>query len=350
VIVGIHPDHGQALTSFSKRYVDILEHNGIGVRVLSLDTPEFWEVIRGLDAYIYRFVHSPFEKQRASAILPVLERELALPVFPNDATAWHFDDKVRQHYLLTANGFPTIDTWVFWTRAAAQRWLDTAVLPVVFKVRSGAGAAGVALVHNRPQAERYLKRAFSSGFLGYWIPMSLQPVSYKEAYRRFRKQAGRLKMKWLDPVPYYEGAPEVQRNHVLFQQYLPGNSFDTRVNIIGNRAFAFRRHNRPGDFRASGSGNIDWDPAAIDLDAVTIAFQVSKRLGFQSMAYDFLYDLDGGLRICEISYTYKDWGVHTCPGYWDGDLNWHQGRYWPQFCQLQDLLGLPDLQQPASDE
>jgi len=39
--------------------------------------------------------------------------------------------------------------------------------------------------------------------------------------------------------------------------------------------------------------------------------------------------------------------VHQCTGYWDKDLNWHEGHFWPQFCQLQDLLNMPELKQPV---
>ena len=56
---------------------------------------------------------------------------------------------------------------------------------------------------------------------------------------------------------------ELQRDYLLVQEFLPGNGFDTRITVIGNRAFGFRRFNRPDDFRASGSGRIDWNPAAI---------------------------------------------------------------------------------------
>jgi hypothetical protein len=64
------------------------------------------------------------------------------------------------------------------------------------------------------------------------------------------------------------------------------------------------------------------------------------------MAYDFLYDEHGNIRCCEMSYTYDDIAVRNCPGYWDKDLRWYEGHYWPQFCHIQDMLMLPRLKQP----
>src|SRR6185503_17089802 len=50
---------------------------------------------------------------------------------------------------------------------------------------------------------------------------------------------------------------EPNTGYILLQEFLSNNKFDTRVTVIGNRAFAYRRFNRPNDFRASGSGNFD---------------------------------------------------------------------------------------------
>jgi hypothetical protein len=69
-------------------------------------------------------------------------------------------------------------------------------------------------------------------------------------------------------------------------------------------------------------------------------------MNFQSMAYDFLYDENGEAAFCEISYTYADFAIHDSPGYWDSSLNWHEGHFWPQYCQLIDALKMPDLRQP----
>jgi hypothetical protein len=133
---------------------------------------------------------------------------------------------------------------------------------------------------------------------------------------------------------------------VLFQKYLPNNEYDTRVTIIGNRAFAFRRFNRKNDFRSSGSGLINYEKDKVDKVFIRQAFDISMKLGFQSMAYDFLWDEDHKLALCEISYTYVDVAVYNCFGYWDVDLNWHNGNNWPQYFHLVDLLQNPSLLQP----
>ena len=139
------------------------------------------------------------------------------------------------------------------------------------------------------------------------------------------------------------------KNYALFQKFLPNNDCDTRVTVIGERAFAFRRMVREDDFRASGSGNIDYDPSKIDMRCIQLAFNVSQKMGFQSMAYDFLLNEKGEPEFCEISYTCKSCAVHNCTGYWDPEMNWHEGQYWPEYLHLVDALGLPDLKVPEMD-
>lgn len=136
------------------------------------------------------------------------------------------------------------------------------------------------------------------------------------------------------------------QGYAFFQDFLPNNNYDTRVTVIGRRSFAFQRKNRPTDFRSSGSGIIDFSPNNIDHRCLKIAFSISQKFNFQCMAYDFLYDLNKQPIINELSGQFVDSAIYSCPGYWDENLNWHEGHLWPQYCQIQDLLSKDDLIQP----
>lgn len=143
-----------------------------------------------------------------------------------------------------------------------------------------------------------------------------------------------------------ESGWDLHKNHIYFQEFLPENQFDTRITVIGRRAFGFRRLNRPNDFRASGSGRIDWDPQGIDQGSIVLGFEVAARLGTQSVALDVLRKEDRQV-VSEISYTYASWGVHGCPGHWEirddtdpGALVWKPGQMWPEEAQIADFLAL----------
>jgi len=224
--------------------------------------------------------------------------------------------------------------------------MESATLPVVFKLKGGAGSSNVVLVHERPLGKKLIRRMFGRGMQSRRVPWGT--VSWKDFNLKswIRHKGGYVirRIRAGNTSPGFEP----HKNYALFQKYLHNNDFDTRVTVIGNRAFAFRRLNRPNDFRSSGSGRIDYDISRIDMECVKKAFNVSNAMDFQSMAYDFWYDDDGNVNFCEASYTYVDTAIHECPGYWDSDLKWHEGHYWPQYFQLIDALGLPDLKQPEN--
>ena len=113
---------------------------------------------------------------------------------------------------------------------------------------------------------------------------------------------------------------------------------EVRVTVIGNRAFGFIRHNRQGDFRASGSGRIEYDAARVPPAAVRTSHAISRTCGFQSMAYDYLLSREGKPLLSEISYCYLSRAVHDCPGCWDRDLRWTEGHVWPEDAHVDDFL------------
>ncbi|MBM4334042.1 MAG: hypothetical protein FJ117_22965 [Deltaproteobacteria bacterium] len=347
-LVGIHRDPDHEFNGELHRYERILDHNKIEHVKLSVDDLDFWEQVSKLCLFIYCWRHDDRSRHAAQAILPVVEHEIGIPTYPNTKTSWHYDDKIRQWYLLKSHGFPMIRSWVFWGRDQALAWAKDAPLPVVFKLKRGAGSTNVLKLDTRKAVVRMINLMFGPGVAAEGLPKSLN----KGAWKMFLRWCAVHKRMWQGkPAPYTMRKPnwEVHRNYILFQEYLPGNNCDMRITVIGNRAFGFRRMNRPGDFRASGSGLIDYDIAGIDPRCVEIAFDISRKMGFQSMAYDFLKAPNGKWQIAEISYLYLDTAIWRCSGYWDDNLKWVQGHYWPQYCQLVDALRMPELKQPGMD-
>ncbi len=346
--VGIHLDRYNILSKYTKVYFDILAYNSIEAIPLSTWDKDFFQKIKTVDYFIYRWYHYDYDRQMALTIIPIVENELQIPCFPNLATCWHFDDKIKQYYVSVAQNLPMTESYVFWNKKDAKAWIDDATFPVIFKLKGGAGSQNVSLIKKKSQAIRLTKRLFGSGIK----EMSLfdsGSTSFKDfnIYKKIKNLAWHLKMRSKGQPVETNYTP--QKNYILFQKYLPNNQFDTRITIIGNRAFAFRRFNRKNDFRSSGSGMIDYNKEEISLEHVKTAFTVSKKMKFQCMAYDFLYNENGGSEFCEMCYTFVDKAVYKCNGYWDDSLNWHEGHYWPQFCQLQDLLQMPELKQPIID-
>lgn len=283
-----------------------------------------------------------FVKNFASRVVQAVEHGIGIPVFPSWKTIWHFDDKIAQTYLLQAAGLPTPQTWIFWDRDEAMRFARTASYPLVIKLASGITSENVALLQSYSDAWYWIDRMFGSGLLALQWP-TIRP---RGAVVRRASDAVRLLTKGIPPA--LGNRTDLQKGYVLLQEFLPGNQFDTRVTVIGNRAFAFQRLNRPDDFRASGSGRIEFDPSMIDLGNVRLAFQAARQLQTQSLATDVLYR-NGERVLVEISYYYEGWAVQACPGHWelrgepkDGQLDWIEGEMRPEDAILADFLAVLD--------
>lgn len=333
--IAIQPDDYGPSNSSSPLWSLLLREAGHEVREVDVRRADILEQLRGCHGFMWRHGQYPNDRQVARRLLPVVERYLGLVVYPDQNTCWHYDDKVAQAYLLEAAGVPIPKTWVWYDADLAKEWARAAPYPLVLKLWSGAGSENVRLVSTSEEAERWVNLVFGDGVHS----LNDEPAPRWPPGRTRLRASARLLLKGVrpDPLPPPESCWELHKNYVLFQEFLSGNAFDTRVTVIGDRAFGFRRYNRDDDFRASGSGRIDHDPAGVAPEFVRLAFDVARKLGAQSCAID-------GLRrgadpvVGEISYTYASYAVHGCPGHWDAGLNWHEGQLWPEQAQVADFL------------
>lgn len=328
---------------FERRWPEFLRAHGAEPVPVDLRSPTGRSALNGCHGVMWHWMHTPADKQMAADALWVIEHEYRLPIFPDQATRWSFDDKIAQALWFEALGLPVAKSWVFGDATAAEDWASRATYPLVAKTSTGAGSTGVHRIASASEARAWIRRAFSRR--GIW-PGPVYPPGVSRARRgleammRFGGRVLATPAFWFArgvplPSPFWG----IDKNLVLFQEFLPGNAYDTRVTIIGNRAFGFRRMNRPGDFRASGSGRIDYDPKGVDPRCVRLAFDAARKLRTQSAAFDILFaGPGGGPRIVEMCYGYLSEAVQACPGHWDEALQWHEGAMWPEEAHVIDYL------------
>jgi glutathione synthase/RimK-type ligase-like ATP-grasp enzyme len=248
-------------------------------------------------------------------------------VFPDFNTNWHFDDKVGQKYLLELIKAPFASTWVFYEKKNALDWVNSSTFPKVFKLRGGAGSSNVRLVKDKSEALKIVSQAFGKGFSSY-----NKYGDFKENFRKFHWQKHAIiellkSFRRLLFSTRHARTVGPQKGYVLFQEFIPGNKFDIRVVTIGDRAFAIKRLVRKNDFRASGSGLIVYNKSEIDEHCIEIAFETTKKLDAQCVAYDFVFDNKNNPLIVEINYGFEHRAYFPCPGYWDRQMNWHEGKF-----------------------
>ncbi len=333
--IGIHPRSG----SFSDRWIEYCRERHIPFQIVDAFSSDLMEQAKDLKAFLWHWAYGDHASQLvARQILRSLE-VAGLLVFPDMNTCWHYDDKVGQKYLLEAIKAPLAPTWVFYRLEDARNWLADTTFPKVFKLRGGGSSDNVKLVTNSREAYRLCKLAFSRGFDP--IPSYFGDLKTKVHKIRSKQdlwsKARRAPMVLGNIAKQRKHFPR-ERQYVYFQEYMGGNACDTRVTVIGDRAFAFQRGNRPGDFRASGSGCIDYSPESVDPDMVKEAFRVARGVGSQSLALDFVYDSQHRPALLEISYCFVPGAVQACPGYWDESLTWHAGQVYAEDAILEGIL------------
>jgi hypothetical protein len=343
-VIAIQPDDNGPSDSSSPMWSDILRAAGHEVRLVNVFSSDILTQLRGCDGFMWRHIHHPDNLQVARRLLPVLERTLRIPIYPSQSTCWHYDDKIAQHYLFQALDIPAPKTWVWFDKDLALAWAKYADYPIISKLSGGAGSDNVVKLKSYSESERIISKLFGTGV------RTLNPS--REPFGRGRgrlckslRMTGRalrnicqysLLGKEPDPEPtgtYWQ----LHKNYFLCQEFLDGNNYDTRITIIGNRAFGFRRFNRPNDFRASGSGLVDWNTTEIDPSFISLGFEIAKKLNMQSCALDFLRR-EGEPVVCEVSYTFVSKFIHACPGHWDPDLKWHPGQMFPEAAEISDFL------------
>lgn len=315
---------------FTERWIAYCEREHIPYRLVNCHRSDVIDQVRGCAAVLYNHHQgNPVDLLMAKPLLFALEHA-GIPVFPDFKTNWHFDDKVGQKYLFEALDVKErIPTWIFYSESEALAWTESVPFPKVFKLSSGAGSQHVRLVRNAGHAKALIRQAFGRGFPRYagWDNL-------RERYRKFRlgKSSaldvlkGLVRLVW---APRYARLLGRVRGYVYFQEFLPGNPFDIRVIVIGDRAFALKRLVREGDFRASGSGSFKVGREEFREDTIQLAFDLNQRLNAQCVAYDFVFDQKNKPRVVEINYGFWPGGYDNCPGYWDRNLNWHEGLFDP---------------------
>ncbi|MEI8273993.1 MAG: hypothetical protein WCG08_15370 [Paludibacter sp.] len=327
---------------FCIRWVSYCKKNNIEYKLVDCCKNDIISQLNDCDALMWQpeqnnYQHVLFAKQLLFSI-----QQSGKKVFPDFNTCWHFDDKVGQKYLLESIGAPLVPSYVFYTKTEAMEWVKNTNFPKVFKLRGGAGSANVKLVKSAFNARKLIRKAFSTGFSPHNKIENLN-----ERIRKYKKgndsklNVFKAFVRLFVPANYSKMSSN-EKGYIYFQDYIPNNSFDIRVIVIGEKAFAIKRIVRKNDFRASGSGNVVYNKENFPIDTIELSFLLSEKMKTQCIAYDFVYDVNGNALVVEISYGFATSVYDSCVGYWDKSLNFIEGSFIPQDWMVELILKLKE--------
>ena len=323
-MIAIHHSKG----SFSDRWIAYCKANEIAYKIVDCYQSDIMHQLDDCDALMWHINHQNskdvlFAKQLLYSVNAAGKR-----VFPDYNTAWHFDDKVGQKYLLEAIGAPLVPTWIMYNKKDALVWAEKNSFPKVFKLRGGAGSANVRLAKTKSEAVQLIEKAFGRGFSQY------------DSLRNLKERIRKYKLGKTDIFDVVKGFVRIiyptkytmvagrERGYVYFQEFIPENNYDIRVIVIGDKAFAIKRMVRDDDFRASGSGNIRYEKENFEDTTIKLSFFVALNLKSQCVAFDYVYQ-DKQPYLVEISFGFVKEVYDSCVGYWDKDMTWYPGAFNP---------------------
>ena len=327
----------QKSNDFSSKWIEYCQENNIAHKIVNCYDNDIIRQLGDCDALMWHFNQShPKDVLFAKQLIFALQTA-GKKVFPDFHTAWHFDDKVGQKYLLEAIDAPLVPTYLFYEKSKALDWIEKTDFPKVFKLRKGAGSAHVKLAETASEARKLVNKAFGSGFSQYDKIANLKDRWYK--YRQgntglWNVVKGVLR---LGKTTEFAKVAGREKGYIYFQDFIPGNDYDIRVIVIDGKAFAIKRLVRENDFRASGSGHVLYDKEHFDEDTIQLSFEVAEKVKSQCLAIDYVFK-DGNPMIVELSYGFIKEVYYKCEGYWDQNLNWHPGSFDAQGWMVESLL------------
>ena len=303
-----------------------LEINGIPYKTIDCyhyDIVHSLEDYSGIIWHYQNFVNA--DLMEAQHLLDIAESK-GLKVFPDHNTAWHFDDKIAESYLLDSVGAPIPKYWVFYELDKVIDWAkNEATYPLVAKLRRGSGSNNVKIMRRSSELIRYSKRMLTKGY------SPAQSILYKtyskvQSAHSFKALLNRAKRipDFLKARAFGKGMP-IEKGYCYFQEFIENDGYDLKVVVVGDKCTFLARNVRKGSFKASGGGDLSYDRSKIPTSVVEDAFITADALGSQCMGFDFVVNKETNKGvIIEMCYGFDFEAVYGCGGYWDRDLTWHE--------------------------
>lgn len=314
-------------TSWTPRLIQYCADNNINYKIVNCYSNDIIEKLDDYSALIWNYSNFVISDiLEARNIMKVAENK-HLITFPSGNDGWHFDDKIAQMYALKSVDASIPESWVFYSKDDCIQWLgDSAIYPVVAKLRCGSGSNNVKLIKNKKQAIKYAKKMFSKGL----DPMpSLRYKAYSKLQSATDISVIISRIKKIPQFLYTRNHAKmmpIEKGYCYFQKFIKNDGYDLKVVVVNDKLTFCARNIRKNDFRASGGGSIYYDKTLITDQIIDESFNVADKLNLKCVGFDFVVDNDTGFgKIVEMCYGFDYSAQEDLGGYFDRDHVWHDG-------------------------
>lgn len=309
---------------WTNRWIDHCEKQEFDYQVINCYHYDVIEKLQDLDILLWHPSNGVLADMMEARSILYVAKQLGLSVFPDFSTAWHFDDKIAQSYMLQSINAPIPNFWVFYLLEDCKNWINKHdTYPIIAKLKSGCGSTNVRMLESKDEALSYARRMFKGGF-------SPAPSMFFKAKSKLQsshdwktvKDRVRRIPEFLHNLSRSKQFPN-ERCYAYFQEFIPNDGYDLKVVVIGEKVCGFSRKNRKGDFRASGGGDIVYDNSLVTDQVRNSALATSRKLGFQCMGFDYVVDnRTGEGLIVEMCFGFSNEALLQTGGYWNPEGDW----------------------------
>ena len=342
-MIAIHHVKG----TFSGNWIKYCERNNVEYQIVDVFSLSIKTIVINFKGLMWNWDLNDDRSMLVSRDIIYALGTLKFPVFPDFKTCSFYENKLLQKYLFEIHSIPTPKSCAQFDKQKSLSFISNCSYPIVFKLKTGAGSHNVKLIYNKKEAKNFVNRLFKNG---------LNPLNFversKDRLRAFKKKKNiRLLISFIislfniifkvKPPQYKLRNREI--GYFYTQEYIDDNKYDDRIVIIGNRCYCLRRYCRTGDFRASGSGNFEYDHNIFPKESIQICFDAAYKLKSQCVAFDVIYKNCKPL-IIEMSYSFSSGHPYcNCDGFFDKDLKWHSEFVSPEDAMIIDFLNKIDV-------
>ncbi|HQG76601.1 MAG TPA: hypothetical protein PLS58_03870 [Bacteroidales bacterium] len=222
----------------------------------------------------------------------IISKVFGFKIYPSYEECYIYENKKLLSDYLKARNLPCPLSHVFYSLKEALRFITNASFPIVAKTSIGGSGSGVTIIKSKRQAEKYVRKAFSStgirrqtgpnravGSPSKWLKKAINSPAYL---------ISRLKL-------YRSIYRSGEKGYVIFQDFIP-HDFEWRAVKIGDSFFAHKKIKYKE--KASGSKGIDYVNPPFSL--LNFVKEICERSDFNFMALDLFEDGKGGYLINEL--------------------------------------------------
>lgn len=312
-------------TNWSNDWINYCEKEKIDYKIVDCFDNDIIRELKNFDVLLWHFSNYSFLEMMVAKNVLYSAKKIGLKIFPDFNEAWHFDDKLAEAYLLQAIEAPIPETFFFYSFESVKEFINkNPKFPLVAKLKNGSGSHNVKLIKDSKDLLKYSKKMFGKGISP--SPSLLfktkSNIQSSKNMSDFKSKAKRIP-EFLKTLKNAKKFPN-ERGYVYLQEFIPNDGFDLKIVTIGEKLSFIVRPIRKNDFRASGGGALLFDKTKITADIIKSAFEVSDKLNFNCMGYDYVFDnKENKGKIIEMSYGFSHKALLKANGFFDKNGFWY---------------------------